>query len=1283
MHNKLDFQDTTKMIKQKISHLYTIILLLVIFFMVAQPGQSQNLKTLTIKPQWSNNKNLKRPYFKDCYYFDSLPYLPHFFKVIDVPSGTSDYNIEITDIDYAGNPVQKALPTDRIPNTIDYSYKTVTTRKQKKLHLWVNAALNSNGKYTLISKARVKIEFKKQGKAQYNTQEKIYPSNSVLNTGEWRKIKVTESGIYKITYNQIADWGFDNPENIRVYGIGGKQLSFRVDSDDPYYLPEIPLMMITGSDGVFNSGDYVLFYGQGIVNRSTDDSTKEISVKEHDYTEEGHYFVSTSLGAGARISTESYNSQSHSGSRSNFTDVQYFNHQENNLNYTGRIFFGEPLQPGEYETFDFSFPNLITSEPIRVKTHVGAICSGVTSYFLYYLDDSQFSQVSIGQSGSYDKGRSTQSETVTNANGDEFSIRMQYSTSNVTANGYVGEIAVIGKRAMTYDGNAMIMQNIEDVGSEDIIRYTMTGLPENGMVWQISERENPVNISLNRNGSIAEFKYPADDENMFIAFGEDDVMTPTDAGNVENQNLHGEGFYDLFIVVHPDFRSQAEELAEFHRNRNNLKVRVIEPQKIYNEFSSGNQDGSAIRNYLKMFYDRASNENEMPKHLLLFGDGSYDNISTTNNTNYIPTFQTGRVYSYLSVGCDDFFVMLDSGEGGDQGDYSLNGTLDMGVGRFPVGNTREAQIMVDKTISYVENPNLGPWKNNLVFVGDDADGGDYYLQQDAYELNTIVRNRYKWMNPKMILMDAYPQESTPAGERYPEVTKAINGSIHRGVLVFNYTGHGSESRLAHEGILNKNTVKSWTNDKLPFFMTGSCEVTRYDNKNRQSLGEAILLKEDGGAITLFSTTRVVYGNANQTLSINFYQNIFEPNEDGRYKTLGEVIAITKNLTSGNNLRNFTLFGDPAVRLDIPPKRVVTDSINGIKALNEPDTAIADTLKALKKITIHGHIEDSSGTVKSNFNGTVYPVIYDKLKKKQTLDNDNSSSGSFNYYEYSNIIYKGKATVQNGIFNFEFIVPIDINYEFGQGKISYYAENNETDAYGHFDNFLVGGSDSLIVDDSQGPQIDVYLNDTTFVSGGTTNESPLLIAHIRDEYGVNTTGNVIGHDLTATLNEDISERINLNDFYENDLNSYQSGKVEYQLIDLDEGLNTLEVKAWDILNNSAKSYVEFYVANSADVVLEHVLNYPNPFTTKTQFLFEHNQASEMLDVRIQIFTISGKLIKTLETSISGTQYMNNPIVWDGRDDFGDRIGRGVYIYKVRITTPDGKSGEKFEKLVILR
>ncbi|MFO7863558.1 MAG: type IX secretion system sortase PorU [Salinivirgaceae bacterium] len=1235
-------------------------------------------KSYNITIDWKNELGSRLPYFTDCQYPDSLPETPHYIKIINVPANITEADVKLKKISLTSAPQFNNLLNDSIPTEVVPSYKIVVTKKQKQLQLTFNAALVQNGAYSLVTGLDVIVQYKQSNTPENEAKRSHYKTTSVLNNGLWRKIRVKKSGIYKITYNQLVSWGFSNPENVSVYGMGGKQLSYRVNNDDPYSLPEIPIQINRGNDGVFNSGDYILFYGQGYINRSVDPYSKQIHLHPHDYSESGHYFITTSAAAGERIQEVNHNSLTPDRTLNTFQDVQLHYQRTKNLNKTGRVFFGDALTSGESETFSFNFPNLVSSESARIYTYVGAICEGTTSYFHHSANGTQFRQVPVEKSTSYFKGHGTENISYINVNDESFNIELKYMSSNITATGHVGKVLAEVTRNLIFTNGQMVFQAPQYAFRDLNIEYNIQGVTSETQIWNIGNGRTPQKVEWQRNGTTGQFVFPADEHNLFIAFDDSDYLTPTDAGEVENQNILANNIYDYVIVTHPKFRPQAEELASFHTEHSGMRVLVIEPQTIYNEFSSGTQDASAIRNFLKMLYDRASTPDEMPKHLLLFGDGSYDNISTENNTNLIPTFQTNRIESYLSVACDDFFVMLDIGEGGDEGDIDLNGTLDMGVGRFPVNNTDQANILLDKTTSYIGNPILGPWKNELLFVGDDADGGDYYLQQHSYALSNIVRDKYKWLNPRMVLMDAYPQQSTPAGERYPEVTKAINEHVHRGVLLINYTGHGSETRLAHEAILDKNTISSWTNEKLPFLMTGSCEVSRFDNKDQQSLGEAILLKRNAGVMTLFSTTRVVYGHSNQELSKEFYNQIFTPNADGTYKTLGELIALTKNRTGGNNKRNFMLFGDPALRLDIPPMRIVADSVNGNDA-----EVYQDTLKALKKITMYGHISDSSGNSKTNFNGTLYPTVFDKMTRKETLNNDNSSSGTFSYSEFSNIIYKGQASVQNGKFQFEFIVPIDINYEFGRGKISFYSEDGTTDGYGYFDNFLVGGSDTAQINDTKGPEISVYLNDTTFITGGTVNESPLLIAHLTDEYGINTTGNVIGHDLTATLNDNIDNKIVLNDFFENDLNSYQSGKVNYQLLDLDEGLNTMKVKAWDILNNSSETYLDFFVANSAEVALKHVLNYPNPFTTNTKFMFEHNQASQLLNVRVQIFTVSGKLIKTLETTVAGTQYMNNPIVWDGRDDFGDRIARGVYIYKLRISTPEGKSGEKFEKLVILR
>jgi hypothetical protein len=471
-------------------------------------------------------------------------------------------------------------------------------------------------------------------------------------------------------------------------------------------------------------------------------------------------------------------------------------------------------------------------------------------------------------------------------------------------------------------------------------------------------------------------------------------------------------------------------------------------------------------------------------------------------------------------------------------------------------------------------------------------------------------------------------------------------------------------------------------------LTATCEFSRYDDPDRTSAGEFIVLNENGGAIALLTTTRLVYSGPNLTLSKNFYDIILRDDEatytcpnggltfnQPHGMRLGDVSRLTKNCTnqSINNL-NFSLLGDPALRPNKARQVVVTDSI-----LDMSGNMISE-MNALQGIRVVGHIEDVNGAALNDFNGQIEPEVYDKSIDIVSLQND--GGGAFNFDLRGNIIYKGKATVEAGQFEFSFIVPKDISYQDGEGRLSYYALGDGTDAKGHQEGFGVGGTNENAPEDETGPEVSIYLESESFVSGGLTNASPFLYADIFDEHGVNTVGNGIGHDITVTIDGNTSESIVLNDFYESALNSFQKGTVQYQLTDLAEGEHTLEFKVWDIYNNSSKTSIDFVVRDDQVMVLQNVLNYPNPFTTHTEFMFEHNQSCEFLDVQVQVFTVSGKLVKTIHRTIGTDTELADPIAWNGRDDYGDRIGRGVYVYKLKVTTPDGKKEEQFEKLVIL-
>jgi hypothetical protein len=512
----------------------------------------------------------------------------------------------------------------------------------------------------------------------------------------------------------------------------------------------------------------------------------------------------------------------------------------------------------------------------------------------------------------------------------------------------------------------------------------------------------------------------------------------------------------------------------------------------------------------------------------------------------------------------------------------------------------------------------------------------------------------------------------------------INNRVEKGTLVLNYTGHGGEVGLGHERFIEISQIQSWNNkNNLPLFITATCEFSRFDDPDRTSAGELCFLNPNGAAIALLTTVRLAFSNTNFTLNSKLYDFIFDTLPNGKMPSLGDVVRLTK-VNSGVQFYflNFHLLGDPALRLAYPQQSVYTSQINN--KIITPTTF--DTLTALSKVTVKGFVGNKAGNKLSTFNGILYPTVFDKEQQITCLGNDPSSllGGTipFKFNIQKNIIYKGKVEVKNGDFTFSFIVPKDISYNFDIGKLSYYAHNGIIDANGYNKNFYVGGSSTTIAPDNAGPVVGLYLNDKKFVSGGTTNEEPNLYAEVADSSGINTVGTGIGHDITAILDENSSKPILLNDYYEADLNSYQKGKIKYPFDQLSEGNHRLSLKVWDVQNNSSIVYTDFVVAATAEMALTHVLNYPNPFTTKTKFFFENNQCCQTLKVNIQIFTISGKVVKTISQTLNNEGFRSDGIDWDGKDEFGDKLAKGVYVYKLSVTGPDSKKAEKIEKLVIL-
>jgi hypothetical protein len=772
---------------------------------------------------------------------------------------------------------------------------------------------------------------------------------------------------------------------------------------------------------------------------------------------------------------------------------------------------------------------------------------------------------------------------------------------------------------------------------------------------------------LTFNTNIAQYK-------AFVAFDGTDFFSPEFVEKVDNQNLHAVKNIDFLIVAYPDFLDQANRLANFHREKDGMKVYVTTPQKIYNEFSSGAQDITAIRDFVKHIYDESDAGKEL-KYLLLFGDASYDyKDRLPDNTNFVPCWESvNSLNTISSIATDDYFGYLDDGEG-----VSSSDRVDIGIGRFPVDTPAEAKNAVDKCVSYASNTpqTLGSWRNRLTFVADD---GDYNRHlNDAETLTKYINSNYPAYGVNKLYLDAFPQVSTPSGQRAPALNEAINSSIDEGTLIFNYSGHGGEVGLGHERFMTIADINSWTNkNKLTVFITATCEFTRYDDPERVSAGELVFTNPNGGAIALFTTTRATYASANLALNMAIFRhNMFEK-VNGTYPCFGDVIMHSKVL-GGDNDKKFVLIGDPALKMDYPKDLAKTTYINA-KAVVEGQP---DTLKALSKVRIQGEVTDDIGQKIEDYNGVLFSTVFDKESVISTLGTDPDSRVT-TFKMWNSILFKGEAAISNGTFDFSFVVPKDIAYKFGKGRISYYFDNGKTDGHGYNENIIVGGFDNEAVMDTAGPDIRLYMNDSSFSPGDVTNAEPVLYARLSDRSGINTTGNGIGHDIIATLDNNPSQSYNLNAYYVADEGDFSRGTVSFQLKGLSNGRHVISLKAWDLYNNSSTAELPFVVEPSSKLVIEHLINEPNPVTDATDFVFDHNQAGKELKVKIDIYKLDGRLVTSIEKTLVPGGFSSGKIHWNCTTDTGQKISRGIYVCQLQVTAPDGESKYLRNKLVFIR
>lgn len=1222
-----------------------------------------------------------------------------FFSQWEESTYIDENAVELSQVSYATMSRSELLdlPLSTIPDAPKVTLRNAIDRDNISAYLEITPVINDRGVYKKITSFTINYQYGAAlNRTTLNSQNVV---NSVLSSGQWHRFYVEKSGVYSLSKSFLNAMGVNtnvDPRTIKLFGNGGAMLPLSNNEPAPIDLQENAIQFIGEGDGVFNSNDYILFYAEGPTGYNQESDTN-INL----YADKSYYYINTQGTFGKRIAPLNQPQDEVSLEITTFQDYQFHEVDENNLGKIGRRWFGERFDVENEKDFNFSFPNLVSTIPVKVKVLGAAVSEASSSSMQVVLNGTLEGALGFALAGDLLATSGVFYEDVLLSSPD-VALKLIYDNNgNPTNQGYLDYISIEATRGLIFDGFQFVFKNDEVTLNPGIVQYTIANATNVNAIWDITDKYNVksvVNTNQNTNFS---FKDVAGSAKTYTTVIASDYFQPArDASsNVTNQNIKGTVFLnaqgefqdiDYIIIANNSYVSQAERLAQINRDQYNLNVKVLTLNEIYQEFSSGKQDIAAIRNLVQYVYDNASEPSKRLKYLCLFGDASYDyKDRISNNTNIVPIWSSLQSFNLVSSFIsDDFYGMMDDNEG----EMEDEERLDIAVGRILADTPQRAKELVDKIDQYYGEESFGGWRNNIVMISDDVDKDwELILAATTDEIANEITSQKPFLNVIKIHMDSYQQEATASGQRYPVVNEALKNAMEVGALVVNYFGHGGEDGLSAERFFTKVDAQEMRNlCKFNLFVTVTCTFTKFDNPQRQTAGEFTYWNKEGGAIGLITTTRQIFVTVGVTVNKELDAYLFNFGSIDN-PSMAEALRLTKNDPSvvGISQKALIFFiGDPAMKLAIAKPEIRLTAVNDIPLAEQ-----TEPLKALDRVKMSGEVYDSSGNFLSNYNGIVTATVLDKEIDRQTLGNDGTTNNTGNllildFKTLGETIFKGQATVTNGKFTFEFVVPRDIGIPVGLGKVGFYSKQDNIldDKSGYSFDIQVGGINENAEEDNIGPVINLFMNDENFISGGITNEQPALIARLQDDNGINTASG-IGHDITAIIDGDEANPFILNDYYQANVDDFQNGKLSYPFRDLEPGIHTITVKAWDVYNNSSTSQIEFNVRDKdEELVIDNVLNYPNPFIDYTEFWFNHN-SSDVLDISVQIFTVSGKIVRTLNGQTSGggkvTSSLSKDIVWDGRDDFGDKIGKGVYVYKLKVRSERlNKQVEKIEKLVIL-
>ncbi|MDP1677327.1 MAG: type IX secretion system sortase PorU [Bacteroidota bacterium] len=1114
--------------------------------------------------------------------------------------------------------------------------------------------------------------------------KKSTASNSMFTSGTWIKMEIVDDGMYKIDANYLRSVGIEPSSltsitNIKIFGYDGKNIPESLGTIRPSDIPQLAVEYVDrDSNAKFDNDDYVLFYGQGINGWNYNKLDKEFTHYVNPYTFSNYYFLT--VGAIVPIiEIQHVNKSSPSIDTVKQTlGKVFFDEEKYNFNQSGQLWVSPPMNANESKPILNKLPGWASGTTILYKYKLFSRATAAAE-FIFKESDQVLGNASVSAMSDYELNEVTTSFALSIEGQMSFipspsltdqrsNLAIKYSVNSSVASGFIDWIRIFYRQDLAAFNDQIVFDSPDTTAT---VEFALNGFSTSSVnIYEVSDVNKVRKISYDKKANVGSIVF-----NDILTTGsikrywvgtDAKYLSPKSATKVPNSNLHGFTGADFIIITHNDFKSEALRLKTHKESlpaTKKLSTVVVDVDTVYNEFGIGMPDPVALRDFLKYAVD---NWSVKPKYVLFFGDASYDFRSILkNDRSWVPTYQTlesnDKIDTYSS---EDFFTCLDPNN---------TATVSIAHGRLTPRSLEQARLLVDRIIQYEAKPTRGTWKNVITIVADDlwTPDGDEYIHTTQAE--ALVVNSPKEFDVKRIYAETYPVVFTSAGRRRPDVRQAIIDMVNRGTLILNFTGHGNPKVWTHESILTLDDVRSQftNNEKLTFIIAATCDWGRFEEAGEPSSAEEVMFNTKGGAIGVLSATRVVYSDHNAETNQQFYSKLFSNSSSIR---LGDAYLLAKNELSNDfrslvNKRKYFLMGDPTLRLAVPEGKLFVDSL-----VSETST-LADTIRALDKITIKGTVRDSTNASDVNYYGTALINVHDADVEKSI-----STIPGMIYNENGGIIYKGEASIKNGIMNTSFVVPKDIAYQNKNGRLAVYFSNTQSDGRGYTKNFIVGGTNNNFQPDSIGPEIQIYFDTTNFRSGDVVNENPTLIVSLKDSSGINSSVNSIGHRLEAWI-DGSSKSVDLTDAYKGDVDSYQQGKAEYQLSGISQGSHSIKVRAWDVHNNSSSAELYFVVASSSGLSIQQLYNFPNPVSTTTSFTFQHNQLTP-IDVTIHIYTVAGRRIHTIERFGVGERFVK--IDWNRRDSDGDEVGNGIYFYKVIAKTVDGQfTSEAIGKLAVVR